>query len=56
MEARNPQGLDMAIAFNHTIIAARDRRASAAFYTELYGLPEPTEWGPFDIVSFEQGL
>lgn len=37
----------MAITFNHTIVASRDRRESATFFTELFGLPEPREFGPF---------
>ncbi len=56
MEARNPEGFGMAIAFNHTIIAARDKHASAAFFTHLFGLPEPTAWGPFLIVALDQGV
>lgn len=43
----------MAVAFNHTIIAARDKRESARFFTELFGLPEPQEWGPFLIVALD---
>jgi extradiol dioxygenase family protein len=37
----------MAIVFNHTIVAAKDRSASATFFTEMFGLPEPIEFGPF---------
>jgi catechol 2,3-dioxygenase-like lactoylglutathione lyase family enzyme len=40
----------MTVSFNHTIVAARDRRASATFFTELFGLPEATHWGPFAMV------
>src|SRR3712207_8599500 len=36
--------------------AARDRHASASFFTELFGLPEPTEWGPFVIVALDHGV
>jgi catechol 2,3-dioxygenase-like lactoylglutathione lyase family enzyme len=46
----------MTIAFNHTIIAARDRHASASFFTKLFGLPEPTRWGPFAIVTLDHGV
>ncbi|MCP2625091.1 VOC family protein [Mycolicibacterium smegmatis] len=45
----------MAIAFNHTIVAARDRRESATFLTELFGLPEPREFGHFLAVALEHG-
>jgi catechol 2,3-dioxygenase-like lactoylglutathione lyase family enzyme len=31
----------MPIAFNHTIVAARDKRESAEFLAELFGLPSP---------------
>ncbi|AKS36358.1 VOC family protein [Mycolicibacterium goodii] len=41
----------MAITFNHTIVASRDRRESATFLTELFGLPEPREFGPFLAVQ-----
>jgi catechol 2,3-dioxygenase-like lactoylglutathione lyase family enzyme len=33
------------VRFDHTIIAARDRRESARFFTEIFGLPEPREAG-----------
>ncbi len=46
----------MPVAFNHTIIAARDRHESAAFFTSLFGLPRATTWGPFSIVSLDQGV
>lgn len=46
----------MSIRFNHTIIAARDRRISAAFFTHLFGLPEPTAWGPFASVRLDEGV
>ena len=41
----------MAIHFNHTILAARDSEASANFLAEMLGLPTPTRWGPFQIVT-----
>lgn len=40
----------MAVKFNHTIVSSRDKRASAAFLAEILGLPEPTQWGPFQVV------
>ena len=45
----------MAIHFNHTILAARDSRASAKFMAEILGLPAPTHWGPFEMVTTENG-
>jgi extradiol dioxygenase family protein len=45
----------MPIAFNHTIVAARDKRESAEFLTELFGLPAPTPFGHFLTVTLEHG-
>lgn len=45
----------MAVSFNHTIVAARDKRKSAEFLTELFGLPGPTAFGPFLVVTLEHG-
>jgi catechol 2,3-dioxygenase-like lactoylglutathione lyase family enzyme len=41
----------MAIRLNHTIVAARDRDASAVFLTEILGLPAPSLLGPFAVVQ-----
>jgi len=37
----------MAIKLNHTIVHARDKRASADFYVDILGLPAPVPFGPF---------
>ncbi len=47
--------MDMAISFNHTIVAARNREESAAYFTELFGLPPAREFGPFLAVVLEHG-
>ena len=41
----------MAIDFNHTILSARDSKASAGFLAEMLGLPAPRRWGPFYMVT-----
>ncbi|MDP3559470.1 MAG: VOC family protein [Legionellaceae bacterium] len=46
----------MAIQFNHTIIAARDRKLSAAFLAEVLGLPTPTSFGPFMVVKTQNDV
>jgi catechol 2,3-dioxygenase-like lactoylglutathione lyase family enzyme len=46
----------VAIALNHTIVWCRDHRASAAFLTDLFGLPEARHWGPFMHVQFANGV
>ena len=45
----------MAVQLNHTILWARDSRASAKFLAELLGLPAPVHWGPFEVVTTENG-
>jgi catechol 2,3-dioxygenase-like lactoylglutathione lyase family enzyme len=37
----------MAVKLNHTIVHARDRQASAKFFTEIFGLAAPRPFGPF---------
>ena len=41
----------MPARLNHTIVAARDRDASALFLTEILGLPAPLRIGPFAVVA-----
>jgi catechol 2,3-dioxygenase-like lactoylglutathione lyase family enzyme len=41
----------MAVRLNHTIVAARDRDASARFLTEMLGLSTPLALGPFAVVQ-----
>src|ERR1700755_324168 len=46
----------MTITFNHTIVAARDRRGSADYFTELFGLEPAREFGPFLAVTLNHGV
>lgn len=41
----------MTIQLNHTIVAAEDQDTSAAFLTEILGLPPGTTYGPFTVVQ-----
>lgn len=43
----------MGIAFNHTIVAAHDKVASAEFLAELFGLPAPQPFGHFQVVALD---
>jgi len=43
----------MTIELNHTIVYARDKRASSDFLAGLFGLPSPVAWGPFLAVGVE---
>ena len=45
----------MSINFNHTIVYAGDSRASATFLAEILGLPAPRRWGPFQVVTTDNG-
>jgi catechol 2,3-dioxygenase-like lactoylglutathione lyase family enzyme len=46
----------MTVQLNHTIVAARDKKASAEFLTGLLGLPEATTFGPFMVVQVDNDL
>ncbi|CAM3742594.1 VOC family protein [Nocardiopsis rhodophaea] len=46
----------MAIELNHTIVAARDKEASARFLTEILGLPPATPFGPFLAVELSNAV
>jgi extradiol dioxygenase family protein len=41
----------MPIELNHTIVYSRDKRASAVFLADLFGLPSPIAWGPFLAIA-----
>ena len=46
----------MPVQLNHTIVAARDPRASATFLTEILGLPAPVRFAHFEVVTLENGV
>ena len=46
----------MAVQLNHTIVNARDSRASAAYVAELLGLPAPVTYEPFQVVEVANGV
>ena len=45
----------MSIDFNHTILRARHSEQSARFLAEMLGLPSPRRWGPFQMVTTDNG-
>ncbi|WP_343314165.1 VOC family protein [Brucella sp. BE17] len=45
----------MSVDFNHTILTTRDAHGSAQFLTEILGLQPPREWGPFWMVTTDNG-
>jgi catechol 2,3-dioxygenase-like lactoylglutathione lyase family enzyme len=46
----------MAVQLNHTIVPANDRAASAAFLSDILGLPAPKPFGPFLVVEADNGV
>ncbi|UUZ70808.1 VOC family protein [Polaromonas sp. P1(28)-8] len=46
----------MSIQLNHTIVPARDPRASAAFLAEILDRPAPVMFGPFHGVELDNGV
>lgn len=46
----------MPAQLNHTIVACRDQQRSAAFLSEVLGLPAPTRFGPFLVVEAANGV
>jgi catechol 2,3-dioxygenase-like lactoylglutathione lyase family enzyme len=46
----------MPVHLNHTIVPARDPRASAAFLAEILGRGPPNRFGPFHGVELDNGV
>ena len=44
----------MTVRFNHTIVAARDRNATATFLTEILDLPAARVLGHFAVVQIDE--
>ena len=46
----------MPVHLNHTIVAARDKQEAAAFLADVLGLPAPTSYGPFAVVTLDNDV
>src|SRR5690606_20719313 len=46
----------MTIELNHTIVPARDAQASAQFLAEILGRARPVRFGPFWVVTVDNGV
>ncbi|MEW1929203.1 VOC family protein [Streptomyces sp. NPDC088360] len=46
----------MTIALNHTIVAAKDKKASAQFLADILGLEVSPQYGPFIPVEIPNGV
>jgi len=48
--------LTVAATLNHTIVWCRDQHVSAAYLSNVLGLPAPATWGPFVDVEAANGV
>jgi len=46
----------MAVQLNHKIVWCRDQTRSAGFLTQVLGLPAPIRFGPFLVVTLDNGV
>ena len=46
----------MTVKLNHTIVSAKDKKASAKFLAEILGLPAPKPFGPFLAVHLDNDV
>ena len=46
----------MSVQLNHTIVSCRDQQRSAAFMTEILGLPAATTFGHFLVVEADNAV
>lgn len=46
----------MTAQLNHTIVWCSDNKRSASFLAEMLGLPEPTAFGHFQVVTLGNGI
>lgn len=46
----------MPVHLNHTIVHCTDKQASAQFYADVLGLPEPAAYGPFLVVNADNDV
>jgi catechol 2,3-dioxygenase-like lactoylglutathione lyase family enzyme len=46
----------VSVQLNHTIVWCRDKNRAATFLTQILGLPAPTRFGPFLVVTLDNGV
>ena len=46
----------MSVQLNHTIVWCRDKEKSATFFTEVFGLPNATPFGPMLVVPLSNDV
>jgi catechol 2,3-dioxygenase-like lactoylglutathione lyase family enzyme len=50
------EGVLVTVQLNHTIVSAKDQQESATFFAEVLGVAPPTPFGPFLVVSLDNGV
>ncbi|HWM71243.1 MAG TPA: hypothetical protein VNO35_32045 [Steroidobacteraceae bacterium] len=50
------RGVVVSVKLNHSIVWCRDKQRSAAFLTDILGLPQAVRFGPFLVVELENGV
>ena len=46
----------MSVQLNHTIVWCRNKEKSATFFTEVFGLPRATPFGPMLVVPLDNNV
>jgi len=46
----------MTVGLNHTIVVCSDQERSAKFLSEILGRAAPTRFGPFTVVTLDNGV
>jgi catechol 2,3-dioxygenase-like lactoylglutathione lyase family enzyme len=46
----------MPVLLNHTIVGARDGEAAARWFADLFGVAEPSQFGPFWEIATDNGV
>ncbi len=50
------EAYEVSVQLNHTIVWCHDNRTSAAFLSEVLGLPSAEPFGPFLVVELDNGV
>jgi catechol 2,3-dioxygenase-like lactoylglutathione lyase family enzyme len=46
----------VSVQLDHTIVWCSDKEKSAAFFTDILGLPGPARFGPFLVIRVDNGV
>jgi catechol 2,3-dioxygenase-like lactoylglutathione lyase family enzyme len=54
--ATGKENRNVSVQLNHTIVWCRDKEKSATFFTEVFGLPSATPFGPMLVVPLNNDV